>query len=324
MRVIAFVFTGGTISMRNDPVAGGAVPMLTAEEILAAAAGIQEVCEARPEEWGRFPGPHMTGERQWALRSHLRDLVARPDIDGVVVTHGTDTLEETAYLVARSVATQKPIVFTGAMRTASDLGWDGPSNLLDAARVAASEAARGMGVVLVMGGRVFTALDVMKVHTNALDAFQSPGLGPIGIVDEGRVRLRRGMPPSPPVLDAPALGGPVDIVLAYSGADARLLDALRPAGAGVVIAALGRGNVPVAMVPGIERWIAEGKPVVVASRSPRGRVGTTYGYAGAGRRLHEMGAILAGSRRAPQARMELMLAIGAGLDRAAIAEVLDG
>ncbi len=324
MRVIAFVFTGGTISMRNDVAAGGAVPSLSAEEILAAATGISSVCDARPEEWGRHPGPHMTVERQWALRNHLRQLVARPDIDGVVVTHGTDTLEETAYLIARSVPTEKPIVFTGAMRTASDLGWDGPANLLDAARVAASDTARGLGVVLVMGARVFTALDVMKVHTNALDAFESPGLGPIGIIDDGRVRLRRGLASLPAALEPEQLATPVDVVLAHAGADARLLDALRPEGQGVVIAALGRGNVPVAMVAGIERWIADGKPVVIASRSPRGRVGTTYGYPGSGRRLHELGAILAGSRRAPQARMELMLALGAGLAHAAIAEVLDG
>src|SRR5690606_8402991 len=132
VRVIAFVFTGGTISMRYDPAAGGAVPALSAEEILAAARGLEQVCVPRAEEWGRHPGPHMTIERQWALRNHLRSLVTSGEVEGIVVTHGTDSLEETAYLVARSVPQHVPIVFTGAMRNASDLDWDGPSNLLDA------------------------------------------------------------------------------------------------------------------------------------------------------------------------------------------------
>ena len=151
--MIAMVFTGGTISMRVDPLAGGAVPALDARDILSAARGIEDVAPLRIEEWGRFPGPHMDTDRMWALRARLIALVAEPGIDGVVVTHGTDTIEETAYLIARSVPTAKPIVFTGAMRNLSELGWDGPSNLVDAVRVAAHPEARGYGVFLVMNGR---------------------------------------------------------------------------------------------------------------------------------------------------------------------------
>jgi L-asparaginase len=147
-----------------------------------------------------------------------------------------------------------------------------------------------------------------------LDAFESPGLGPLGVVDDGRVIFRRAIPSPCDVVDAPRLGGPVDIVYAYAGADSRLLDASRADGQGIVVAGMGRGNVPPAMVPGIERWLGEGKPVVIASRALRGRVGPTYGYAGGGRRLHELGAILAGSRRPQQARIDLMLALGAGID----------
>src|ERR1043165_6180958 len=134
----------GCRGRRRGAEAGGAVPSLTAEEILSAARGIEHVATVRPEQWGRYPGPHMTVERQWALRNRIVELLDDPAIHGVVVTHGTDTLEEPAYLVARSVSSQKPVVFTGAMRSASDLGWDGPVNLLDAVRVAAAPEAEAL------------------------------------------------------------------------------------------------------------------------------------------------------------------------------------
>jgi L-asparaginase len=256
----------------------------------------------------------MTAERMWALRHRIAKHVERSDVEGVVVTHGTDSLEETAYLVARSLATEKPIVLTGAMRTASDLGWDGPVNLGASIRVAASEEARGFGVLVVMSDRIFAGLDVTKAHTHMLDSFESPGLGPLGVVDDGRVIFRRALPSPCEIVEPERLAEPVDIVFAYAGADSRLLDAARVEGRGVVLGAMGRGNVPPAMVPGIERWIHEQKPVIVASRALRGRVGHTYGYHGGGRRLHDMGAIFAGSRRPQQARIDLMLALGAGVD----------
>jgi len=321
--MIPILFTGGTISMRHDPSAGGAVPSLSAREILAATRGVEAIAEVGVEEWGAFPGPHMTVERMWALRSRIASLLARPDVRGVVVTHGTDTMEETAYLTARSVAGEKPVVFTGAMRNASELGWDGPANLMDAVRVAASEDAQGYGAMVVMGGRIFSALDVTKVHTHLLDAFESPGLGPVGVLDDGAVIFRRALPPAPALLEPHAPAAPVDIVLASAGGDARLLDASRGSARGVVVAAMGRGNVPPPMAEGIERWVDDGKPVVIASRAGRGRVGHTYGYPGGGRRLFEMGAIFAGSRRPQQARIEVMLALGAGLNVPAIRELFE-
>ena len=322
MRVVAALFTGGTISMRVDAEAGGAVPSLSAEEIVGAARGIERVADVRAEQWGRYPGPHMTVERQWALRNRIVELLGDADVAGVVVTHGTDTLEETAYLVARSVASRKPVVFTGAMRSASDLGYDGPANLLEAVTVAASREAEGLGTLVVMGGRVFAGLEDAKTHTHDLSAFESPGLGPLGVVDEGHVIVRRMLVGTPPVLAPPAPAEPVDIVASWAGCDSRLLDAARESGArGVVVAAMGRGNVPPAMVDGIERWIRDGKPVVIASRAGQGRVGQTYAYPGGGRRLHEMGALFAGARRPQQARIDLMLALGAGLSGDALRAV---
>jgi len=323
VRVVALVFTGGTISMRFDAAIGGAVPALAADEIVAAARGIEHVATLRVEEWGRYPGPHMTMERMWSLRERLHALVADPAIDGVVVTHGTDTIEESAYLATRSIATDKPIVFTGAMRNASELSWDGPANLSDSVRVAASDDARGHGALVVLNGRVFSALDVTKAHTHLLDAFESPGLGPIGVVDDGEVVFRRSLPPSGAILSPPALATPVDLVTAYAGADARFLDVARSTARGVVVAALGRGNVPPAMAEGIAQCLGAGVPVVVASRAPRGRVGTTYGYEGGGRQLANAGAIFTGARRPQQARIDLMLALGAGLMGDALREVFD-
>ena len=312
--MIVLVFTGGTISMRHDPAVRGAVPALAGRDIVQLVPQLEEISDFEVDDFGAHPGPHMTAERMWELRERIERHLGRPEVDGVVVTHGTDSLEESAYLVARSLASPKPVVFTGAMRTSTDLGWDGPANLSAAVRVAASPDAMGFGVLVVMSDRIYAGLDVTKVHTHLLDAFESPGLGPLGVVDGRRVIFRRALPAPTTVVDAPRLGGPVDIVYAYAGADARLLDAARRDGQGVVIAGMGRGNVPPAMVPGIERWIAESRPVVISSRALRGRVGRTYGYEGGGRRLADLGAVFAGSRRPPQARIDLMLALGSGTD----------
>ena len=318
--MIVLVFTGGTISMRHDPAAGGAVPALAGRDILELVPQLKDIADLEVDDFGAFPGPHMTTDRMWDLRNCIATHVGRSDVDGVVVTHGTDSLEESAYLTARSLASEKPIVFTGAMRTSSDLGWDGPANLGASVRVAASEEARGYGVLVVMSDRVYAGLDVTKAHTHMLDAFESPGLGPLGVVDDGRVVFRRALPSPCDVVEPTELGGPVDIVYAYAGSDSRLLDAARDEGQGVVVAAMGRGNVPPAMVPGIERWLRERKPVVIASRALRGRVGHTYGYPGGGRRLHDLGVIFAGSRRPQQARIDLMLALGARIDPRAFFE----
>jgi L-asparaginase len=287
------------------------VPSLSAKEILEATKGIDAITGVETEEWGVFPGPHMTVERMWALRNRIRDHIARPEVTGVVVTHGTDTLEESAYLVARSLPAEKPIVFTGAMRTVNDLGWDGPANLLEAVRVAASEETRGFGTMVVISGQIFAALDATKTNTHMIDAFESPGFGPLGVLDEGELFVHREMPPMPPIVSPETLATPIDIIFVAAGSDTRLLDASREYARGVVIAAMGRGNVPPALVPAIERWIADHKPVVLTSRTKGGRVGHTYGYAGGGKRLEEIGVIFGGSKRAQQARIDLMLALGA-------------
>lgn len=311
--MIVILFTGGTIAMRNNPAARGATPALTAAEIVEATRGIDNTTPIEAEEWGHFPGPHMNVQRMWALRNRIAEHLARPEVVGVVVTHGTDTLEESAYLAARSLTSAKPVVFTGAMRTQSDLGWDGPANIFEAVRVAASPLAVGQGVMVVLSGQIFTAYDVTKSNTQLLDAFESPGLGPIGYLDEGEVIFRRELPSAMLPITPAEPATPVDIFFASAGCDSRLLDAVREESCGAVIAAMGRGNVPPEMVPGIGRYIEAGKPVVITSRTGGGRVGHTYAYPGGGRTLEDMGAIMAGARRPQQARIDLMLALGAGV-----------
>src|SRR5256885_12119656 len=148
--MIVILFTGGTIAMRSSPTSG-AQPSLTPAEILEATKGIRAITGIETEEWGQFPGPHMTVERMWELRNRIAEHLARPEVTGVVITHGTDTLEESAYPVARSTAREKPTRFTGAMCTVSDLGWDGPANLFEAVRVGASPETRGFGGMVGIG-----------------------------------------------------------------------------------------------------------------------------------------------------------------------------
>ncbi|HEX8693889.1 MAG TPA: asparaginase [Longimicrobium sp.] len=306
---VLLLATGGTISMRRDAQAGGAIPQLSGREILDAVPGIERVAQVEVREFGRYPGPHMTPERMWELRAAILDALAE-GVDGIVVTHGTDTIEETAYLLDRSLPPETPVVITGAMRNSSELSWDGPANLMSAVEVAAAPEARGRGTMVVMDEEIVQGAEVVKTHTEQAGTFRSPNWGPLGITDKARAlfyresRRRPTLAPRRPVT-------PVDLIKIVAGADSRLLEASLETGAhGVVLEALGRGNVPPAVVPGIQRWVDAGKPVVVASRSQRGRVLDTYAYEGGGHQLREMGAIFADHLSGQQARIELMLALG--------------
>src|SRR6185437_5709282 len=191
------------------PASRGAVPSLRGRDIVALAPGIDALAELEIDDWAAYPGPHMSITRMWELRGRIAQHLGRPEVEGVVVTHGTDSLEESAYLVARSLDSDKPVVFTGAMRTSTDLGWDGPANLGASVRVAASADARGIGVVVVMADRILSALDVTKAHTHKLEAFDSPGLGHLGVIDDGKVIMRRALPSEPALLRPVAPATPV-------------------------------------------------------------------------------------------------------------------
>ena len=321
---LVLIATGGTISMREDPSRGGAVPRLSGSEILATVPGWERVGTVEVREFGRYPGPHMTISRMWELRGAILGAIA-DGAEGVVVTHGTDTIEETAYLLDRSLPPQIPVVVTGAMRSSSELSWDGPANLMSSLRVAAAPESRGRGTMVVLDDRIVQGAEVVKTHTEEFGTFQSPNWGPLGLVDEGRALFYRESRRKP-ILAPEHPASPVDLIKMVAGADSRLLDASLSSGAhGVVLEALGRGNVPPEVVPGIRRWIEARRPVVVTSRSARGRVLDTYAYPGGGHELREMGVIFGDHLTGPQGRIELMLALGAtGPDPGRLRETIEG
>ncbi len=296
--------------MKYDPQIGAAVPALSGREILDHVTGLDAVASTEVIDFGRYPGPHMTQPLMMELSARVRETLLREDIAGVVVTHGTDTLEETAYLLDLTISNPKPVVFVGAMRNSSEMGWDGPSNLLSAIRVAASERARNLGVMVVMNETMLAASEATKTHTEAFDTFQSPDLGPLGVIDKGEVIIRRAIV-GRETLNATRLAAPVFLIKLVAGMDSTLIDAALDANAkGLVIEGLGRGNVPAECVPGIKRAIEKNIPVVAASRCLRGRVFESYGYEGGLKQLRNLGVIRAGFLNGQKARIKLALALG--------------
>ncbi|TFG49322.1 MAG: asparaginase, partial [Gemmatimonadales bacterium] len=260
----------------------------------------------------RQPACHMSQAQHWARRNHVRDVMAGGGgVTGIVIAHGTDTLEETAYLLDRTLEGEIPVAVTGAMLTSGDPGWDGPRNLTDAARVASSPESRGRGTMVVFAGSVFQGREAVKLHATDPEAFGAPHGRALALVDAGGVRFRAASAPA--VRQRPEeLGARVALVPMVVGDDGQLLDLARPSHEGVVVVAFGSGNVPPGALPAIRRWIAEGKPVVVASRCPEGQVTPVYAFEGGGATLVREGVHPAGPRTPSQARMELIIALSAG------------
>jgi len=251
----------------------------------------------------------MTPQLMLELAEMVRDLLARPDTDGAVVTHGTDTLEETAYFLDLVHDSEKPVVFVGAMRNASELGWDGPPNLIAAVRAAVDPATRGLGALVVMSDEINAAAEVTKTHTEAIDTFKSPDYGPLGVVDKDRVIVTR-RPVSRTKMSVRGSLPDVALVKMYAGAYGRTIRAAVAGGIqGLVIEALGRGNVPPETMPAIGEAAASGMPIVIVSRCQRGRVLDTYGYPGGGRQLRDLGCMMGGALNGQKARIRLMLAL---------------
>ena len=323
--MIGILFTGGTISMRLDPATGAAVPALGAEDILAQVPGIREVTQIEIEDFARLPGPHVTPDEMWRLANRTAAWLERAEIDGVVITHGTDTIEETAYLLDLVLTSDKPVVLVGAMRTMSDPSWDGPANLLAAVRVASSPASRGRGVLVAMDEQILPAREARKVHTESAGSFATPEFGPLGVVDAGNVIYRRAPMPRPVWRDPAAAAGlrvrrletRIELVQTYTGMTRRLIDVVVGDGAkGVALIGYGRGNVPPSIVPAVRDAVAGGVLVTVSSRCVAGRVRPRYGYAGGGLDLVQSGAILAGDLSGAKARLLQMVVLGCDLDGA--------
>jgi L-asparaginase len=242
----------------------------------------------------------------------VHDHAPLDDVEGILITHGTDVLEETAYLLARTVPAEVPVVLTGAMRTADHPEWDGGTNLRAAIAVAGAPESRGRGAMVVFNGLVLDGLEAVKLHAVDPAAFGTPHGTPIGraesdgVMFDGPASVRR--PLSPPALNARVAQVPVIL-----GDDGVLLDAARASADGVVLIAFGSGNIPPGAVPAVRRWIADGKPVVLASRCLYGEVDPAYAFEGGGAQLVRLGAIPAGPRTPSQARMELLISLAAGV-----------
>jgi L-asparaginase len=305
--------------MRIDRQTGAAIPALGGRQILARVRGLGSEVRLSFEDYARLPGPHVTPRWMWRLRARVAELLAQPDLDGVVLTHGTDTVEETAYLLHLTLATERPVVFCGAMRTISEPGWDGPANLAAAIRTAAHPESRGRGVLVTIGHGIHSAAEVTKRHTHSLSAFASP-MGPLGVVDRAEIVSSRPATREP-VIPVRRIEPRVDLHVMAAGGDGRLIRASLEHGArGIVLEATGVGNVPPAALPGIRAALARKRPVVVVSRCPEGRVSPAYGYEGGGETLRQMGVLFGGELPGPKARIRLMVALGAGGEGHSVAD----
>ena len=314
MKKIAIIFNGGTISMKIDEKIKAAVPSLSADEIMSMIPGVEEYAEIEAYTFSSMPSPHMTLETMLKLSKFTTELVEREDIDGVVITHGTDTLEETAYLLDLTVKTKKPVVVTGAMRSGSELGYDGPFNLATSICTAISDEAVGRGVLVCFNGELNSASEVTKANSMALNAFRTPNFGPIGIVDNDNVIFYRDANYSEKY-DVSEIKKQVALIKCVVDMDSSYIDYLIEKGCGgIVIEALGRGNVPPKMVDGIKKATELNIPVVVVSRCFEGRVFESYGYEGGGKQLKDLGVIFGDTLPGQKARIKLILAINSGMN----------
>ena len=320
---VAVVFTGGTISTAYDPVAGGNVPTLDGAAIIARTPGLEAIAEVMAIDRGRTPASHFTFPALLDLAGVLRDALADPSVDGAVVVQGTDTIEETSFCWDLVLDGVKPVVVTGAMRASDEAGFDGPSNLRDAVRVAAAESMRGAGVVVCLGGTIEPADDVVKMHATALDTFASPNGGSLGRVGRDGVTVFRRRAGRRHVAGTFRAAERVHLITATVAMDGSLLDAAVAAGAdGIVVAATGAGNTAPALLAAAIRAMDGGVRVALATRCPSGRAGDAYAFPGGGATWIRAGAIPVGHLCAVKARVGLALGLGVGLDRAGLVALL--
>ena len=307
---VAIIFTGGTITMTVDEKIGAAIPTLSGSEILSMVSNIDRLAQIEVIDYAEIPGPHMTIERLMEIRSIIQDLVKRDDISGVIITHGTDSLEETAYFLDLTIDTPKPVVVVGAMRNSSELGYDGPSNLAAAVCTAISPFAMDKGVLVVLNNEVNLAVEVTKTNTLSLNTFQSP-YGPIGTIDTNALIVHRNILLTKQFINTNTIETKVHLIKSYLDMDDSLINCAVNAGAkGIVIEAMGRGNLPPRALSGVNYALENNVVVVIVSRCPYGRVMESYGYEGGGKDLTARGVILGGELNGQKARLKLMVSLG--------------
>ncbi len=323
MKKVAVVFNGGTITMTVDPRIKAAVPTLTGEEIMSMVTGIENYAQIESYTFSNLPGPHMTPNTMLELSKYISKLLSREDMAGVVVTHGTDTLEETAYFLDLTLKSSKPVVVTGSMRNSSELGYDGPANLAASICTIISDESRDRGVMVCFNDELYCASEVTKANSMSLDAFQSPNFGPIGIVDNNKVLFYRESIKKQHI-DIKELETRVDLIKCTAGMDAKFIDfCINKGSKGLVIEGFGRGNIPPEMVDRVKKAIDTGIAVVLTSRCYQGRVLDSYGYHGGGKELRNLGIIMADILPGQKARIKLILALSNTKDLNKVREIFE-
>lgn len=323
---ISVLALGGTIASTGTSTGSGAgvTPRLSAEELIDSVPGLDHIATIRAETFRQVPSHELTLTDIADLAREIERRLSSGDA-GVVVTQGTNTLEETSFALDLLVGGDSPVVVTGAMRNPTLPGADGPANLLAAVATAASEQTRGLGALVVFAEEVHAARFVRKAHTQSLGPFRSSPVGPIGWISEGAVRIgarpvgRRRLR-----LDEVAVPPAVALLTFGAGDEALLTAAVRPAGyQALVVEATGGGHVTARSVEELER-LAQAMPVVLASRAGAGEVlRRTYSFVGSEIDLVQRGLISAGAMSAAHARMLLRLLIAAGASLQEVAEAFE-
>lgn len=303
---ILLVHTGGTISMELNTKTGG-VMLSAANPLSLEIDNIQQFANITEVEAFNLPSPHITPERMLQLEELISRLMKNNSFDGVVITHGTDTLEETAYFLELSTNFNIPIVLTGAMRSSNEIGSDGVYNLMSAVRVAAADDANGKGVLVVLNDEIHTATNVTKTHSSSVSTFQSPQYGPIGIVTKSAIHFHHA-PLSRTYLPVESINKKVALFKIYAGMESDLLISISSLGYdGVVLEGLGQGNVPPDLVVGIRHLLSEGLPIILVSRCFNGIAQDIYAYEGGGKMLKDLGVRFEHGLSGQKARLKLLL-----------------
>jgi len=297
----------------------GAIPSVTPKEIIDTLYEETDYKHLEAYEFSKLPSPSITPEKMCDLKHKIDEYLAQDDVSGVIVVHGTDTLEETAFYLDAVCDHDKPVVLTGSMKNASELGYDGLTNLDSSIKVVLDEESKGRGVLVVMNFQIHAACEVTKTHTLNLDTFKSMEFGPLGIIDDEDVIYYRSQVQRKAYQMPAAHNKHVGLVKVYAGMSSDLFEHYIEYGyKGLVIEALGRGNVPSDMMDGIKKAREHGLEIVITSRALSGRVLDTYGYIGGGKDLVKAGCILGGTLSGPKARILLMLAVESKLDHQGI------
>lgn len=317
MKTIKIIFTGGTIAMKKNT-DGLLIPAVSGDELIGAIPALREIAKIKTQQLSNIPSAQMSPAICLQLRTQITNDLSHNDIYGVVVVHGTDTLEETAFFLDSSLSNQalngKTVVLTGAMRSADEEQGDGPNNLLAAVTTAASPQANGRGVLVTMANTVHPARWVQKMESNKTDAFSSPNAPEhiLGSIQNGTLSFPRAniVARAIPIIDIQhtARIPRVDIINMHSGADDVLLKASIDAGAGaVVVNAVGAGNVNLELFEAIRTTINQGIPIIISTRSASGGSTPSYGYPGGGKTLLDAGACFAHDLSAQKARIYAQL-----------------